>query len=982
MRILNAKHRIAIGLTGLIISLVMLAGYLGIVPDRAAAVREGRTALAEAAAVHSTALVVKDDIRGLQGTLRILAKRNDDLLSLCLRRVDGRPLVTVGDHYDHWKATSDGYSIDSQVKVPISAGARKWGELELRFTPLARSGVWRILDRPMVRLPLFMAAGCFILIYFYLAKVLRHLDPSQAVPGRVRSALDTMAEGLLVLDRKEQIMLANQAFAAMLGKAPDDLLGRRAGELPWMDEEGNKTGKADRPWVRALEEGEVQRNLTLRLNVPDQGWRTFNINCSPVLGEGGKYAGVLASFDDITELEEKELELLKAKEEAESANQAKSDFLANMSHEIRTPMNAILGFTELLKRGYVKNEKESLKYLNTIHTSGRNLLELINDILDLSKVESGRVEIERIWVQPYQIIHEVLQTLGVKAKENRIALGFSAESALPQKIETDPARFRQIIFNLVGNAIKFTEEGGVTVACRFDETSGGPQLQVDIKDTGIGMAPDRLDTIFNPFVQADSSVTRHFGGTGLGLSISRKFAQAMGGGITVQSEQGKGSTFRVTLATGDLTEVPFVQPDAVAMPEQTFGEEGEQCWQFSEAHILVVDDGNENRELVRLLLEEAGLTVDEAKNGLAGLEKAVAHPYDVILMDVQMPVMDGFTAARKMREHGLETEVIALTANAMKGAEQECLDNGYSGYLTKPIDVDRFMELMAKLLGGALVEAKTAPPENAAQEQDAAVDEAPARALPPIVSKLPAGNPKFEKLIVRFAARLSEQLDALDEADAQGDLKEVAALAHWLKGAGGTVGFDAFTEPAGRLEILAKEGQASDVEPAIADLRALADRLYVSGAAVERTCSEGSESQPSQRPAAAAEAPQPAPAAQKPVGSRLANHPRLKKTVLNFIKKLEDEMPKMEAAWEQGDMDELALLAHWLKGSGGTVGYDDFTEPAAKLEKAARSGEADQAGEMLRRIQCLVNAVVPPVMETDPEAQKEAVGQCPSTCGS
>ena len=258
----------------------------------------------------------------------------------------------------------------------------------------------------------------------------------------------------------------------------------------------------------------------------------------------------------------------------------------------------------------------------------------------------------------------------------------------------------------------------MTVTCRFMKTLSEPRLLIEIADTGIGIPQDKIESIFDPFTQADSTVTRRFGGTGLGLSISRKFARALGGDITVKSRPGKGSTFKVTLKTGDLQGVPFLQPEEVATATQGFEAKEQRRWQFPKARVLIVDDGAENRELLRLLLQETGLMVDEAENGQVGVEKAAAGHYDVILMDVNMPVLDGFAATRKLRQQGVKTPIIALTANAMKGSEQECLDAGYSGYVSKPIDIDLFVEMMAERLGGQPVEKETglapAPPADSA----------------------------------------------------------------------------------------------------------------------------------------------------------------------------------------------------------------------------------------------------------------------------
>ena len=963
MKRLNVKHRVVIGLLGLTISIVMLGFFLNIVPDRAIAVRQGRTVLAEAIAVHATSAVLSADFQYLNNDFKLLVDRNPDLLSLGLRRHDGAALVMTTNHADRWEAMSGEHSMDTQVRVPIYSGEPKWGQLELRFEALNPGGLMGLTHHPMLRLIAFMGLLCYVGFYFYLGKVLRQLDPSRAIPGRVRSALDTLAGGLLVLDHKEQIVLANKSFAAMLGKASDNLLGYKAGDLPWMDNKGKKIKPPDRPWLQAIRNGETQINRTLRLRRANRTWLTFNVNCSPVLGAGGKYAGVLVSFDDITQLENKEIELRQSKEQAEAANQAKSAFLANMSHEIRTPMNAILGFTEILKRGYGKDPADSLRYLNTIHASGTNLLDLINDILDLSKVESGQLEMEAAWTEPHRIIHEVLQMLGLKAQEQGIRLNFEARSALPQQIQTDPARFRQIIFNLVGNAIKFTEQGQVTVACRFEPSAAKPQLLIDITDSGIGIAAEKIDAIFDPFTQADSAITRRFGGTGLGLSISRKFARALGGDITVKSQPGVGSTFTVAVATGDVNAVPLLQPDDVETAAQVQAATQEAVWQFPEARVLIVDDGAENRELLKLMLHNAGLMVDEAENGQVGVDKATAQRYDVILMDVNMPVMDGFTATRKLRQQGIETSIIALTANAMAGFEQECLDVGYSGYLSKPVDLDRFMALMADLLGGRQV----ADPSEAAADPvtDAGVDMVCAETSPvaadPIYSTLPESNPRFCRLIAQFANRLEERLTSAAHAQAEGNRQEIADFAHWLKGAGGTIGFNAFTLPAGNLEKLAKSnGSDADILQAIECLNGLAARLVVPGGEAVNAVAPPDSAQKGSSSMTQQETSRQAPATGKPVVSRLASMPQFHKVIDKFADKLDAEITRAQKALENGNLERLALFAHWLKGSGGTVGFDDFTKPAAKLETFSKTGQAKQAGEVLAQVKNLSDAIVLP----------------------
>jgi len=816
---LPTRTHIALGLTAIVITGTLIAIFLGLVPDRVGAVRQGRVALAESAAATSTALVTANERRRLESVLRFLVERNADLLSVAVRNVPGQLVATGGDH-SGWEPLESGTATDTQIQVPIFSERRPWGRLEMRFRPIVAPG-WRgWLDSPGVQLGAFLFVLCVIAFDLYLGRVLRHLDPARAIPGRVRAALDTLTEGLLVIDRSYHIVLANQAIADLLGKAPEALIGTQAAGIEWLTADASTVDPASLPWRAALEHGNVQRNDTLRLRSASGGLRTFLVNSSPVLGAGAKPGGVLVSLEDITELEEKEIELKMARDEAEAANRAKSEFLANMSHEIRTPMNAILGFTELLRRGFGKSERESTKYLNTIHNSGKHLLALINDILDLSKVEAGRLEVERIACAPHEIISQAVLELEVKVREKNIDLSFAAEGAVPASIKSDPARLRQIVLNLLGNAIKFTDSGGVRVVARLLRGEP-PRYAIDVIDSGIGIPADKMDELFEAFVQADASITRRYGGTGLGLVISRKLARALGGDVTVASEAGKGSTFTVTFDTGPLAGVPMLTAEQVVERQGPAAQAPQERWRLPTARVLVADDGAENRELVTLVLSEQGLWVEQAENGQVAVDMVMKVGYDVILMDMQMPVLDGFGATRALRAKGVTTPIVALTANAMAGYEAELLAAGCDVYMTKPIDIDALLRTMARLLHGERVD--TAQADSAAPV--AAPESAPpAPAAAPVVSRL-AGQARLTPIIRKFVERLRERLTEVDVARTNGNGQQVADFAHWLKGSAGSMGYDAFTEPAARLERAAKAGEMGEAGRLLGEVHALAERI-------------------------------------------------------------------------------------------------------------------------------------------------------------
>nr|WP_067291189.1 response regulator [Marinobacterium profundum] len=960
----SAKARIALGQVSILFCLVLLAFFVGFLPNSQDLKRQERLRVAETVAINASMLITQSDLLRLESTLKVLKQRNPQIISLGVRRSDGRLMTKVGAHDAVWSPMLANGSSDQFLAVPLYAGDSVWGQVEFAFEPVGFAGLLGVLLNPMLMFVSLLSLVCFVAFYFYLGKMLKHLDPSQAIPGRVRSALDTMAEGLVVVDTKQNIVLANQAFEVLLGKEPDSLMGVSVGSLPWIDEAGAALADA-MPWDSALEHGRVETSLLLRLDLGAGTRKTFMVNCSPVMAAEGKVGGALISFDDVTLLEEKELELRKARDEAQSANKAKSDFLATMSHEIRTPMNAILGFTELLRRGRDKSQEDYLKHLSTISTSGNYLLNLINDVLDLSKIEAGQLDMELTECSTLDSIRQVLQFMRVKAQEKGLYLELVVESSIPQSIQADGVRLRQILTNLIGNSIKFTESGGVTISVRMHPQNTG-LLQIGVEDTGIGMTSEQAVKIFQPFVQADSSITRRFGGTGLGLAISHKFALAMGGDIRVSSEPGIGSLFRVEIATGDLSKASWIAPGA---HEETTSEiaaaVAERHWDFAPCDILVVDDGFENRDLVRLVLEDEGLRVQTANNGAQALELAKQSHFDVILMDVEMPVLDGFSAVRRMRELALDQPVVALTAHAMTGIEDRCIEAGYSHYMTKPIDIDALLALMATLLDAREVMPSELP---AAGHPSASPPKVAASALPgPVLRSRLAQQARFQPLIGRFVIRCREQVSAMNSAIAAEDFATLADLAHWLKGAGGSIGFDILTEPALQLEQEARASNAPGCALHLSTLLTLSSRLDASPApladvdiAVDANSAFDAQTsvaqrqannalwagaQPEQRQAQERHYAQIEPVAvleadadDAPIYSRLASRgARFEPLIQRFVVSLQDKLVQMAVMREQQDWQRLAGLAHWMKGSGGSIGFDSLAEEAAELENECRA---------------------------------------------
>jgi PAS domain S-box-containing protein len=521
---------------------------------------------------------------------------------------------------------------------------------------------------------------------------------SQESERRARVLADTLPLLIAYLDRDLRYRFANAHYRAQWGLEPQDMLGKTVSEV---------FGPAAGPWLEDLKSALAGRRLHYERDFQGpNGVDHFLVDLVPDIAPDGRVSGFYLTAMNITDRKNSE-------QRAEAASRAKSEFVANMSHEIRTPMNAVLGVAYLLENTPLTQAQK--EYVGMIRSSGQMLLGVLNDVLDFSKIEAGRMELAP---QPF-LLREVLDSLSnvmsLPANARGISLAIDAAHEVPAVLVGDAMRLQQILLNLVGNAVKFTERGGVSVRVTLDQDAAeqGLRLRFAVRDSGIGMDLEQQSRLFSAFNQADASTTRRFGGTGLGLAICRRLTELMGGDISVRSTPGAGSEFVVTLPFGVADDdVPvehpalqtaaaqgWLMPAAPALQDAPPEPEPAPAPRLQGLRLLLVEDHPLNQLVARGMLEHAGASVEVAENGQLAVDRLRdrAEDYDIVLMDVQMPVMDGFEATRHIRHTlGLKLPVLAMTAGVMQSEQDQCIDAGMDDFIAKPVDVEQMLDTISR----------------------------------------------------------------------------------------------------------------------------------------------------------------------------------------------------------------------------------------------------------------------------------------------
>ena len=604
---------------------------------------------------------------------------------------------------------------------------------------------------------------------------------------KYRSIIANMNLGLLEIDLDEVIQYANNSFCKMSGFEPDEIIGKKAAGL-FTKGEGSEVAETKNE-LRKKGHSDAYETAVKNKNGESKWWL---ISGAPRYDDLGNLVGSIGIHLDITDQKKLEIDLYEAREAAEQSTKAKELFLANMSHEIRTPMNAILGMGRQLHKTEL-NENQHF-FLDTINKAAEHLLVVINDILDISKIEAGKLNLESIGFRPEEVIRHCMQIMSHKAEESGLSLQKETGEGISPVLIGDPYRLNQVLLNLISNAVKFTEKGSITVSCRLLQTIQNQQtICISVKDTGIGMEEEFSANLFQKFSQEDKSTTRKYGGTGLGMSISKQLVELMGGSINVKSKKGVGTEITLT--------IPFDTGNESDLQEET--REVSDSAILKDKKVLLVEDNVMNRLVANAVLKGYGVIISEAVNGEEAVNALRHSAYDIVLMDVQMPVMNGLEATRIIRkEINGQVPIIALTASAIKGESDKCIEAGMNDFVSKPFEEEDLVYAMAKWLNKTSIQ-KTVSMKNNTETKQSLCDLSK-------LEKIGNGDKGFVTEMVRlFIDQVPADVSHIRAAYSRNDFISVKEIAHKIKPVIDSMGINSLHQKIRKIESVALDAPDS-----------------------------------------------------------------------------------------------------------------------------------------------------------------------------
>lgn len=609
---------------------------------------------------------------------------------------------------------------------------------------------------------------------------------------RYRSIMENMNLGMVELDTESTIVFANDNLCKMSGYEMDELLGQKLYNV--FSSGQNRYFIRQKLYLKEKGVSEVYEFVTKNKRGEARWWL---VSGSPLHTISGEFKGSLIICLDITQQKSFEQELSKAKQQAEQSARAKDVFLANMSHEIRTPMNAILGMGKQMERTVMDGQQQF--YLSAINSAAANLLVIINDVLDFSKIEAGKMSLENIGFEMEAIVNKALQLISHKAEGKGLQLSAVIDPDIAPVLIGDPHRINQVLINLLSNSVKFTEKGSLDIHCSVTEDDNTRQIiQIEVKDTGIGMSEDFQKYLFDKFMQEDDKDGKMYSGTGLGMSIVKELVELMNGTINVESKKNIGTTIHIT--------IPFIKGTKTDLPRRE--EKKPNTNILFNKRILLVEDNEMNRIVATMILNQYNAIVDEAINGEEAIEAMRHNRYDLILMDMRMPVMDGLKATRLIRQNLSATvPIIALTANAVMGEQQKCREAGMDDFLAKPFEEEDLLHIITKWLGIKNVFSRLSD-----KNQDKQI-------LEPLfnidnLKSISRGNTDFiTKMLSIFVKEVHLALQEIKTGESSNDIEKIRSTAHRIKPSLGNMSVHAIKNEIAQLEVFDLSGKSTDELP-------------------------------------------------------------------------------------------------------------------------------------------------------------------------